>query len=519
MLKKITLVFVLLGAFAFAVDAHPLGNFSVNNFSRIEIENDRIELHCFLDMAEVPTFQESQQIDTNNDKKLSDTELNAYLAKITPGYIANLKLFLNDKPLSFQIKSKEISVPVGSGGLPILDANWELTAKIPENTDGNVQNLRFENTNFNERIGWNEIVINRTSGVNVFNSSAFGSALSDELKTFPQDLSSPLAEREAELSFTTSAIPENGKALQNRNGTVSSAVQKDSFAELIQEKEVTPFIIFMGLLLAFGLGAMHAMSPGHGKTVVGAYLVGSKGTMKHAMFLGLTVTITHTLGVFAIGLITLFASQFILPETIMPFLSFVSGLLVLFIGLTMFKSRLFSYMGYGSSQEHHHDHAHFEENGENKGFHHEHSSHEEGHSNTEEHLSAGHDGHIEHQHDDFTHTHDGHTHSHLPPEDITWKSLLGLGVSGGLLPCPSALVLMLAAINLNRIGYGLVLTVAFSVGLAATLIFVGLAFLYLGKLLDRPSLGQNPIVKALPVFSAFVIACLGAVICYNSYMM
>lgn len=510
MFKKITLIFVFLCAFAFAAYAHPLGNFSVNNFARIEIEKDRIDLHCFLDMAEVPTFQESQQIDKNNDKKVSDAELNAYLEKITPEYISKLKLLLDGKPLQLQTELKEISLSPGSGNLPILKIDWKFTAQLPANVSDAVHRLRFENTNFDGRVGWNEIVVKHTAGINVFDSDAFGSALSDELKTYPQDmLTSPLMEREAELSFSTSAIPANAKKLEDRNGTVSSPVEDDPLAALISQ-EVTPFVILMGLLLAFGLGAMHAMSPGHGKTVVGAYLVGSKGTMRHAMFLGLTVTITHTLGVFALGLITLFASQFILPESLMPFLSFFSGLLVLFIGLSMLKSRLFSYMGYESAHEHHHDHAHFDEDGGNKGFHHEHNLQEE---------DQPHDEHSERNHDDFVHTHDGNTHSHLPPEEITWKSLLGLGISGGLLPCPSALVLMLAAINLNRIGYGLVLTIAFSVGLAATLIGVGLAFLFLGKLLDRPSLGQNPIVKALPVFSAFVIACLGAVICYNSYVM
>ena len=507
MWNKILLIFLVLSVFAISAIAHPLGNFSVNNLSRLELEKDQIKLKCFLNMAEVPTFQTSQEIDTNGDKELSEAELNAYLEQVTPQYIENLKLFLNDKPLKIQLKSKEISIPLGDGNLPILKANWEFTASFSEETGDKIHRLRFENKNFNERVGWNEIVINRTSGINVFNSTAFGSALSDELETYPEDmLASPLDEREAEFSFTTADIPADAKELQNRNGTVSSPVEKDPLAALISE-EVTPFIILMGLLIAFGLGAMHAMSPGHGKTVVGAYLVGSKGTMRHAMFLGLTVTVTHTIGVFALGLITLFASQFILPESIMPILSFVSGLLVLLIGINLFRSRLFSYLGYESADDHHlDDSVHFSESGENTEFHHDEYSH-----------SHGEPG--EHSHGGLVHTHDGHTHSHLPPEDITWKSLLGLGISGGLLPCPSALVLMLAAINLNRIGYGLVLTVAFSVGLAATLICVGLAFLYLGKLLDRPSLGQNPIIKALPVFSAFVIACLGAVICYNSYMM
>ena len=121
-----------------------------------------------------------------------------------------------------------------------------------------------------------------------------------------------------------------------------------------------------------------------------------------------------------------------------------------------------------------------------------------------------------HSHDGLTHTHGGSTHSHVPPADLTWRSLLPLGISGGLLPCPSALVLMLSAISLGRIGYGLVLTVAFSFGLAFTLTAIGLIFLYLGSVIGKTSLANNRLVKALPVFSAFVVAFVGAVICYNS---
>ncbi|CAN5467323.1 hypothetical protein BH18ACI1_BH18ACI1_09670 [soil metagenome] len=176
----------------------------------------------------------------------------------------------------------------------------------------------------------------------------------------------------------------------------------------------------------------------------------------------------------------------------MPFLSFVSGLLVLFIGLTLFKDRLFSFLGYKADVHHHHNHDH---------------SHDHEH-----HADHTHN----HTHDGLAHTHGGSTHTHLPPENITWRNLLALGISGGLLPCPSALVLMLSAINLNRIGYGIVLTLVFSFGLAATLTAVGLAFLYTGKFFDNPKLSSNRLIKALPVFSAFVIACVGAVICYNS---
>jgi ABC-type nickel/cobalt efflux system permease component RcnA len=286
----------------------------------------------------------------------------------------------------------------------------------------------------------------------------------------------------------------------------------DKFAELIAVEEITPAIALFGLLVAFGFGAMHAMSPGHGKTVVGAYLVGSRGTPKHAAFLGLTVTITHTLGVFAIGLITLFASNYILPEKIMPFLSFVSGLLVFYIGVTLCKARLFGALGWQSHHVHehrpHHAHENFHdhENGEDERLHDRHRGHSHERHTSDQHA---------HEHG-FTHTHDGHTHSHQPPDEISWKSLLALGISGGLLPCPSALVLMLSAISLGRVGYGLILTLVFSFGLAATLTAVGLVFLYLGKAFGGSRLAGSPIVKMLPVASAFVIACIGAVICYNS---
>lgn len=505
---SVGLIIFLIACAAASATAHPLGNFSVNQFSRIEIEKSQIKLRAALDMAEIPTFQLKSEIDADKDGAYSQAELHAYAARITPDYVANLQLSVNGSAIILREAAKNIALKQGEGNLPTLRIEWDLTSDLPETAA--INQVAFENKNFTERLGWNEIVISRTDGISVFDSTAFGSSLTDELNAYPQEtLNAPLAERKASFSFTTGSAPANAELLQNRDGHITAAVQKDQFAELINVPEITPAIALFGLLLAFGLGAMHAMSPGHGKTVVGAYLVGSRGTFKHAVFLGLTVTVTHTLGVFALGLITIFASNFILPEKLMPFLSFVSGLLVFFIGVSLFKDRLFSALGWKAASHHHnhgHDHAHD-------------NSHEHGHSHAHhahDHHSHGHDHH-HHSHDGLTHTHGGSTHTHLPPEDITWKNLLALGVSGGLLPCPSALVLMLSAISLGRVGYGLILTLAFSVGLAATLTAVGLVFLYVGKAFGGSSLAQNPLVKGLPVFSAFVIACLGAVICYNSF--
>jgi len=478
----------LIFVFAFSATAHPLGNFTVNHYSRIEVEKSQVKLRAVLDLAEIPTFQEANKIDTNKDGTLSDDELNAYAENLTPNFIANLQLSVDGSQIPLRSVKQNISLPIGDGNLPTLRVEWDLIGDL-SNLDANaVHQLKFENKNNAGRIGWNEIVAERVSGISVFNSTAFGSGITNELKAYPsENLNAPLAERTAEFSFTSAVLAADVKPLQNRDGHLSTPVEKDKFAELIAVPEITPTIILFGLLLAFGFGAMHALSPGHGKAVVGAYLIGSRGTVKHAIFLGIIVTVTHTLGVFALGLLTLFASNYILPEKLMPFLSFVSGLLVLFIGLTLFKDRLFAALGWKTDSHHGHDHAH------------------EGHSHDDEHT-----------HDGLTHTHGGSTHSHLPPENITGRNLLALGISGGLLPCPSALVLMLSAISLGRIGYGIILTIVFSFGLAATLTAVGLVFLYVGKFFDSPTLSNNRIIKALPVFSSFVIACVGAVICYNS---
>ena len=484
--RKLFIVVALsLFAFAGSSTAHPLGNFSINQYTRIDVGKSEIRLRQVFDMAEIPTFQESSLIDADKNGTFSDSELRSYIDKITPGYIQNLRLTVMGEPLTLAVTRNRIWTDEGAGNLPTLKMTWDIVGKF--SAAGGVSVVHFENHNYADRVGWSEIVAGSEPGINVFNSSVYGSGLTDELKAYPQErLNSPLSEKRADFSFTATTVPDGAAPLKDRDGHVAGTVQKDKLAELIAVPEITPAIALIGLVFAFGLGMLHAMSPGHGKTVVGAYLVGSKGTIKHAAFLGMTVTVTHTLGVFALGLLTLFASNFILPETIMPFLSFFSGLIVLYIGLSMFKSRLFAALG---TRGHHHHHG------------------AEPHSHDDQHS---------HDHDGFTHTHDGKTHSHLPPDEISWKSLLALGVSGGLLPCPSALVLMLSAINLNRVGYGLILTTAFSFGLAATLTAVGLIFVYGGYLFKGSRLRESRILKALPVMSAFVIACLGAVICYQS---
>src|SRR5262249_47167561 len=152
-------------------------------------------------------------------------------------------------------------------------------------------------------------------------------------------LTSPLAEQSAEFTYGRGAVPPGAAALRTRDGR-PVAQARDRFAELIAVPRLTPTVALLGLLLAFLLGAMHALSPGHGKTIVRAYLAGARGTGRHAAFLGLTVTLTHTAGVFALGLVTLFASRYVLPERLFPVLSFISGALVVAIGASLLVRRL-----------------------------------------------------------------------------------------------------------------------------------------------------------------------------------
>lgn len=239
-------------------------------------------------------------------------------------------------------------------------------------------------------------------------------------------------------------------------------VQGDYLSRLLHQGELGWGVMLIGMLAAFAFGAVHALSPGHGKTLVAAYLVGSRGTPKHAVLLGLMVTFTHTISVFALGLTTLYLSRFVLPEKITPVLGVISGLTIVWVGATLlYRRTLGRKKAAVVSSPLMHDHG------------------------------------------------DGHVHSHVP-EEISMGGLIALGASGGLVPCPSALVLLLTSVSLNRVGLGLTLLVAFSAGLAVVLSAIGLLVLYAKHLLpDRTTVAQNAWFRWLPVASAAVVTGIG----------
>jgi nickel/cobalt exporter len=277
-----------------------------------------------------------------------------------------------------------------------------------------------------------------------------------------------------------------------------TAPNTDALTRLLHQQQITPWMIVAAIGIAFVLGAAHALTPGHGKTIVAAYLVGSRGTLKHAAFLGAMVTFTHTVSVFLLGLATLFLFQYVAPQKVTQVLGAISGLSIVVIGGWMLYKRL---RGAGHTHAHTHDHHHHDHSHQHP---HEHShghSHEHGHEHTHEHAhSHGHS----HSH---SHGEGGHTHM---PEEVSWSGLVALGASGGLVPCESALVLLLTAIALRRVGLGLLLLVSFSLGLALVLMAIGILVIYAKNLLPSSS-GGNPFFRWMPVASAAVVMLLGVV--------
>ncbi len=454
---------VLVAALAPTIaSAHPLGNFTVNHYTRIEPAGDRVRLVYVLDMAEIATFQERPRI----------TDPEQYASQRAEEMRQKLHLTLNGEPATLQLEQRALSLPEGQGGLSTLRLEAVYSAQLVSGA-GDVVGLSFRDDNDPNRIGWREIVA-RSGAVDttIEQASVPSDDITSELRQYPEDLlNSPLNVREAQLRFVPGAAA--ARPLLTASGAGVLDRTRGAFAELVNNgSELTPTFVLFALGVAVVLGAAHSLQPGHGKTVVAAYLVGSRGTAWHALFLGATVTATHTVGVYALGLVTLFLSQYIVPERLYPVLEIVSGLLVVAIGVWLFGRRLLSAIGFRREHGHHHH------------------DHEHGH---------GHD----HDH--------GHSHPH-PHGPVGFKSLLALGISGGLLPCPEALMVLLITVATHRVLFGLLLIVAFSTGLASVLVGFGLLLVFARSLFQRANLTRGFVPRVLPVASAAVILVAGCVI-------
>jgi len=477
-----------IGAFA-----HPMGNFTINHYSGIHIESSWIEIRYFIDMAEIPTFQELQRRGLTG--RLDDPKLDEYLSSQAQAFRGGLQTTVNGTPAKLRLISQDVIFPIGAGNLPTMKLGFVYRSELSKDCQTKPCELNYEDTNFAGHAGWKEVVVVPGAGVSLSGSTAPARDKSTELSNYPTDLiNSPPQQVKAQANFSfthsrdaatgPSSIPNknaprnemhensgDGKGIgqgrdsggaevkltPNRQGT-----PRNSFTELIGTQEVSLGIALLAALISAGLGALHALEPGHGKTIVAAYLVGSRGTAKHALLLGMIVTSAHTAGVYLLGAITIYAQKYILPEHIYPFLGVLSGALIAGMGCYLLLQR---YLG-----------ADF--------------SHKHDYSDMANHELSG----------DIATRRSG---------KVSARQLVVLGVTGGIVPCPAALVVLLSAVALHRTVFGLYLIVAFSVGLAAVLIAMGMITVYAGRLMSRLHLEGPFVQKWLPMGSAAMITFLG----------
>ena len=516
--------------------AHPMGNFSISHYAAIFVDSGYIELNYIVDVAEIPTYQEMQ--DSHITAKRDDPLLAGYLAHKAASLAEGLLVEVNGRPVRLEVVSQDAIFPAGAGGLPTMKLGFIYRASIVVVSPASSYTVHYRDNNFSGRAGWKEIIVNPGAGIALTASTAPRRDRSAQLSNYPTDLiNSPPQDLEATFSFAlppisntsaanskatrppasgTPAAPEShtGNAAnpvdaskppqttpQNAapSGVIPAAATstapvalranqqatpRSKFTELVSTQNLGSWFLFTAALIAVGLGALHALEPGHGKTIVAAYLVGSRGTPRHAVLLGLIVTAAHTAGVYLLGAVTLYASKYIVPEHLYPWLGVISGLTIAVLACFML---LRAWTGEDGGHTH------------EDGAFHNHWFSSLGKRRTQESLPAN-------------SIREGSARSQPQTKTVSLAQLLTLGVTGGIIPCPAALVVLLSAVSLHRVGLGLFLIVAFSGGLAAVLIAIGLLMVYARQFVARWK-SEGPLLKRwLPLVSASFMLILGLAI-------
>ena len=520
-----------------------MGNFSVNHYSKISLDADRIRLRYFIDLAEIPTYQELQQANISATAiDPSSVEVVRYVAARGVELARGLMLDVDGKTVPLHLISSGVIFPPGAGGLPtmkmgfVYDAPYPSRSTTQENALSQHVSLRYSDNNYPGHTGWKEIIALASAGT-LLRSSVPSNDRSEELSNYPTDLLtsppqaleasvvaeipiSPVAAAEAQFHSTPKqlsrqigtrgenplpslrrakaeagdvakpapAAPLTKPQESARPASIASTTMhlqanrqqtpRSRFTELIQAQDLNLWFLFTAAIIAIGLGGLHALEPGHGKTIVAAYLVGSKGTARHAVLLGIIVTASHTAGVFALGAVTLYASRYIVPEQLYPWLGALSGITIAGLGCYMLLRRLS-----GTATDH--THAPGESHARWMFWRRAADEKSEGNAPTSSTASA---------------------------QSVSLTQLLTLGITGGIIPCPAALIVLLSAFALHRIGLGFFLIVAFSVGLAVVLISFGMLMVYARRFMGRLQIDGPLTSRWLPVASSAFITLLGLIL-------
>ena len=441
-----------------AATAHPLGNFTVNRATALAVRPDSVELAYTIDMAEIPTYQEMPAIDTDGDGSASTSELASW-ARLEEGTILpGLLVRADGRPLALTAGAATASLLPGQAGLNTLRFEASFTGRL----GGSSGELSYVDRNADDgRIGWREVTA-FGDGVELSGSDVPTVSPSDQLRAYPQDmLSSPLHDSSMTAGYTVTGpalgiVPGQSTA----TGPVARPQSETAgFASVLADHGLP--LIVLGLLIAFGFGAWHALLPGHGKTLMAGAMVGAGARPRQAVAVATAVASMHSATVIALGLAVVALQRTFRPEVLYPWLGALSGLAAVGVGVYLIRTRWASWR---HERRHAHGHAH------------------------------------------------GHEHRSVPGVTdaggrLTGRGIATLAFAGGALPAPSALLAMLAAIQVHRVVYGLALVAAFSAGLAGALLGVGV-----GALRARDAIARRAgdrVAHLLPLVSAVVIVIAG----------
>ncbi|MDW6063811.1 sulfite exporter TauE/SafE family protein [Streptomyces sp. FXJ1.4098] len=527
---------VLFGAAAIVVlpagaaEAHPLGNFTVNRYDGLVVAPSELRVDHVEDLAEIPAAQAKPRIDKDGDDKLSRPELAAWADRRCASAARDARLTVRGRSVSVRSEGAQARSRAGQAGLPTLRVECRLTAALPR--DGHAS-LAYRPADIGTGPGWREMTA-QGDRMTLAASDVPTSSASRRLTRYPQDqLSSPPDERTAALR-TAPGGPALAKSADEQSEPPGSSVLPrgvdrwtQALTNLVARHDITPFFAVTAFATAMLLGAMHALAPGHGKTLMAAAAAaGGRSAMRDVLALGASVTITHTLGVFALGLLVTAGSA--AAPSVIAWLGIASGVLVTLAGAGLLRKALRR----RAPAHHHHEHEH--KHGHDHGPAHSHgdeharaSDHSHGHEHAREHAhehapehSHTHEHEKEHEHA-HVHSHGGFTHSHpLPSGRLTLRGTLLLGFAGGLVPSPSAVVVLVGAAALGQAWFGFLLVLAYGAGLALTLTLAGIAVVRLGRraterLAARASDGGRGqrvlrlLHRASPVGTAAVVLALG----------
>jgi ABC-type nickel/cobalt efflux system permease component RcnA len=516
--------------------AHPLGNFTINHYAGIRVEADRIRLDVVIDEAEIPAFQAIQALDTNGDGVMSPSEIEAASVPMCATVGSALTLTVDGKAAPLRLVAAGLSFPTGSGGLSTMRVVCELDAPLAGLAAAGTS-IAFADGFELSRIGWREMAATG-DGVTVEAPGVPSSGATERLTMYPAGLVGAPDVRSVTLSaspggaplapFTASdATPVSPPVaiVAGQGSGVSAPVAAalpstfaapvsaptaavpggdTSIPSILRDAPVTPGLVFAALLAALLLGAGHAVTPGHGKTLMAAYLVGTRGAARHAIGLGIVVAVSHTLGILALAVLVLGAESALAPDLVVRTAPLVAALGIVAVGAWMLASEVRRWRrarpGAAHERPHEHEHADMEAHESALDHHHDHQDHDDRHA---------------HGAPAPEHAHGPIRHSHLPAPGtrVTRRGLFVLGLAGGLVPSANALLILLATVAAGRPAWGVVLVVAFGLGMAGVMAGVGLAVVYGRGAVERLALHRPARLAALvPTTAGLAVLVFGLVL-------